>query len=157
PDQLVDRLDHVHGDPDRAGLVGDGSRDGLADPPRGVRAELVALGVVELLDRADEPEISFLDEVQEQHPATHVPLGDRHDEPEVRLDQLLLGELPVALDSLEEIDRLGPRLRPVRPPYLLPPHALVAAPLPAVALVLAAPHYRVHDPAELLLVHLAVA
>src|SRR2546426_132513 len=33
PDELVDRLDHVHGDADRAGLVGDGARDRLADPP----------------------------------------------------------------------------------------------------------------------------
>src|SRR5439155_214402 len=33
PDELVDRLDHVHGDADRARLVGDGARDRLPDPP----------------------------------------------------------------------------------------------------------------------------
>src|SRR6476646_1879742 len=49
-DQLVDRLDHVHGDADRARLVGDGPRDRLADPPRRVRGELVATLVVELVD-----------------------------------------------------------------------------------------------------------
>ena len=86
--QLVDRLDHVHGDADRAGLVGDRARDRLADPPRGVRRELVALGVVELLDRADQPEVALLDQVEEQHAAADVPLRDRHDQPEVRLDQL---------------------------------------------------------------------
>src|SRR5947209_15588053 len=50
-DQLVDRFDHVHRDADGPGLVGDGAGDGLADPPGGVGAELVALAVVELLDR----------------------------------------------------------------------------------------------------------
>ena len=74
--ELVDRLDHVHGDADGARLVGDGARDGLADPPRGVRRELVALRVVELLHRADQAEVALLDQVQEQHPAAHVALGD---------------------------------------------------------------------------------
>ena len=35
--QLVDRLHHVHRDADGARLVGDSARDGLTDPPRGVR------------------------------------------------------------------------------------------------------------------------
>ena len=40
-DELVDRLDHVHRDLDRAGLVVDGARDRLAIPPRRVRRALV--------------------------------------------------------------------------------------------------------------------
>ena len=51
--QLVDGLDHVDGDADRARLIGDGAGDGLPYPPGGVGGELVALPVVELLDRAD--------------------------------------------------------------------------------------------------------
>src|SRR6266540_2350621 len=100
-DQLVDRLDHVHRDADGARLVGDGPGDRLADPPGRVRRELVALGVVELLDRADEAEVALLDQVEEQHAAAHVALGDRDDQAEVGLDQLLLGELAVALDPLQ--------------------------------------------------------
>ena len=99
-DELVDRLDHVHGDPDRARLVGDRARDGLADPPRGVRRELEPLRVVELLHRADQAEVPLLDQVEEQHPAADVALGDRDDQAEVRLDQLPLGELAVALDAV---------------------------------------------------------
>ena len=48
---LVELLDDVDGNPDRARLVGDRSRDRLADPPGGVRRELEALAIVELLRR----------------------------------------------------------------------------------------------------------
>src|SRR5438309_3018119 len=90
-DQLVDRLHHVDRDADRPRLVGDGARDGLPDPPRGVGRELVALVIVELLDRPDEAHVAFLDEVEERHAAADVLLGDRHDQAEVGLGQALLG------------------------------------------------------------------
>src|SRR5450830_217128 len=99
-DELVDGLDHVHRDADRACLVGDGARDRLADPPGGVGAELVAFAVVELLDGADEAEVAFLDEIQEQHASAHVALGDGHDEAQVGLDELALGVHVAALDAL---------------------------------------------------------
>src|SRR2546423_13481328 len=69
---LVQLLDHVHRDPDRARLVGDRTRDGLADPPRGVGRELVALAVVELLDGADEAERALLDQGEEREAAAKV-------------------------------------------------------------------------------------
>jgi hypothetical protein len=100
-DQLVDRLDHVHRDADGAGLVGDGPGDGLADPPGGVGGELEALVVVELLHGPDEAEVALLDEVEEQHAPAHVPLGDRHHQAQVGLDQLLLGQLAVAFGALQ--------------------------------------------------------
>ena len=87
-EHLVHRLDHVHGDADRARLVGDRAGDRLADPPRRVRRELEALRVVELLDRADQAEVALLDQVEQAHAAPDVALGDRHDEAEVGLDQL---------------------------------------------------------------------
>src|SRR5207248_5435324 len=60
---------HVDRDADRPGLVRDGARDGLPDPPRRVGRELVTLAVVELLDRADETDVPFLDQVEEAHAA----------------------------------------------------------------------------------------
>ena len=54
----------VNGQPDRPALLGERPRDRLLDPPRRVRRQLVPELVVELLDRADEPEIPFLDEVE---------------------------------------------------------------------------------------------
>ena len=96
--ELVDDLDHVHRDADGAGLVGHGAGDGLTDPPRGVGGELVALGVVELLDRADQAEVALLDQVQERHAAAGVALGQRDDEAQVGLEQVVLRAVAVAAD-----------------------------------------------------------
>ena len=81
----------MDGDPDRAPLVGDGPGDGLADPPCGVGGELEATAIVEFLDGAHQPEIAFLDEVQERHPAIAITLRDRDHQPQVRLDEEVLG------------------------------------------------------------------
>ena len=81
----------MHGDTDGTGLVGDGTRDGLTDPPRGVRGELKALLVVELLDGANQAEVALLDQVQEQHAAADIALGDGDDQTQVGADECLLG------------------------------------------------------------------
>ena len=96
-DQLVDRLDHVHRDADRARLVGDRAGDRLANPPRRVGRELVAAAVLELLDGLHQADVAFLDQVQELQAAVGVLLGDRHDETQVGLDELALGVLGAAL------------------------------------------------------------
>src|SRR5258708_3282411 len=71
---LVELLDDVDGDADRARLVGQRAGDRLTDPPRGVRRELEALAVVELLGRAHEPERALLDEIEERQPLVAVVL-----------------------------------------------------------------------------------
>src|SRR5437660_7718892 len=54
---LVDGLDHVHGNADGAGLVGDRSRDRLPYPPRRIGREFVAAAVFELIDRLHQADI----------------------------------------------------------------------------------------------------
>src|SRR5215472_9426534 len=49
--QLLDRLDHVYRDADRARLVVDRAGDSLPDPPGGVGRELVTAPVFEFVDR----------------------------------------------------------------------------------------------------------
>src|SRR5499426_79199 len=114
-DQLVDGLDHVHGDADGAGLVGDGAGDGLADPPRGVGGEFVAATVLELVHGLHEADVAFLDQVEELEPAVRVLLGDGDDEAEVGLHHLLLGAGGLDLaraDVLHDaLQIVGPRLR----------------------------------------------
>src|SRR5438132_4948510 len=103
---LVELLDDVHGNTDRARLVGERARDRLANPPRRVGRELEPLAVVELLRRAHEPERALLDQVEERETLVAIVLRDRHHEPQVRLDHLLLRVQVAALDPLREIDLL---------------------------------------------------
>ena len=100
-DELVDCLDHVHRDANGTGLIGDGAGNGLANPPRGVCGELEALGVVELLDRTDKAKVALLDEVEEEHAAANIALGDRHHQAQVSGDELLLGIEAHLLDAHE--------------------------------------------------------
>ena len=144
-------LRDVHWQADRAALVGERARDGLADPPRRVRRELVAHAVVELLHRTDQPEVALLDQVEQRHAGLRVVARDRHHQPQVALDQLALrglvalvlpaGELALlggreqpAVADLADVElqrilgrlgRLRSRPRPPRPP--LPPRCRAAA------------------------------
>src|SRR2546421_27231 len=61
---------------------------------------------VELLDRADQAEGAFLDQVEERKPLVAVVLRDRDDEAQVRLDHRLLRVHVAALDALGELDLL---------------------------------------------------
>src|SRR5262249_27500493 len=51
----------------------------------------------------------LLDQVQKRNPETAIPLGDRDDEPEVRLDHPPLRQRIALLDALRERDLLGGR------------------------------------------------
>src|SRR5208283_1355648 len=101
-DQLVDRLDHVHRDADRTRLVSNGTGNRLPNPPRGIRGELVATAVFELVHGLHQADVAFLNQVEELQAAVGVFLRDRNHETEVGLDQLALGLLRVhvALDDL---------------------------------------------------------
>ena len=101
--QPLDHVHDVHGEADRAALVGDGARHGLADPPGGVGRELEALGVVELLDRADEAEVALLDEVEQRQAGRCIDLRDRDHEAEVALDQAALGGLVAEILETREL------------------------------------------------------
>ena len=95
---LVELLDHVDGEAYDASLLRDAAGDRLTHPPGGVGRELVALGVVELLDRADQAGVALLDQVEHRHLGAAVLAGDRHHQPQVGLDEpvdrglALLGE-----------------------------------------------------------------
>ena len=99
----------MDGQPDEPTLVGERSRDSLADPPRRVRRELVAHAIVELLDRANEPEVALLDEVEERYAGSPVVPRDRHHEPEVALDEPSLGRLVACVLAPRELSLLVPR------------------------------------------------
>src|SRR5918998_2121355 len=93
PVVLVDLLHHVNGDADGPPLISDGAGYGLPYPPRRIRGELVAFGMVEFLGRPNEPQVAFLDEVEERNAPVAVLLGDGDDQPQVGLDETVLGPL----------------------------------------------------------------
>ena len=80
---LAHRVDHVHRHANRAALIGNRSRDRLANPPGGVGRELVAASMLELVDRSHQAGVAFLDQVQEAESPIAVLLGDRDDQSQV--------------------------------------------------------------------------
>jgi len=100
----VDVLDQVYREAYGALLLGDGPADGLADPPRRVRRELVPAEIVELLHGAHQAGVALLDQVEHRHAGAHVAPGDRHDEAQVGPDELVLGLRALGHQALQ----LGP-------------------------------------------------
>ena len=86
-DQLVDGFHHMDRYPDRPGLVGNGPGNRLADPPGGVGTEFKAFIIIELFNGFDQAEVPFLDQVQEQHAAAHIPFGNAYHQTQVRFRQ----------------------------------------------------------------------
>ena len=81
----------MHRNPDRPGLIGDRACDCLPNPPGGVGAELESLVILELLDRPDQAQVPFLDQVEHAHAPAAIFLGDAYDQPQVRLGERYLG------------------------------------------------------------------
>ena len=104
---LVDRLDHMHGDADRSCLICDRARDRLANPPGRVGRKFVAAAVFELVDRLHQADVAFLDQIEELQATIGVFLRDRDDEAQVRLDHFLLGLPGLALALLHHLHELA--------------------------------------------------
>ena len=99
--QLVDRLDHVHRDTDRPGLIGDRTGDRLTNPPRGVGGELVTASVLEFFHRLHEAHVALLNQVEERQAAVGVLFRNRDHEAQVGLNHLGLGLMRLAGEVLE--------------------------------------------------------
>src|SRR3546814_12870090 len=61
-------------------LLCDAAGDRLTHPPGRIGGELVALGIVELLYRADQAGVALLDQVEHRHLGPAVLAGDRDDQ-----------------------------------------------------------------------------
>ena len=85
----VQLLHDVRGQPDRARLVHDRALDRLPDPPRRVGREAEAALGIELLERVDQAEVAFLDQVRQRDAAVRVVPRDADDQPQVALDHRL--------------------------------------------------------------------
>src|SRR5699024_1134167 len=88
---LVDGFYHVNRNADGACLVGNGTRNGLTNPPCRIGRKLVATTVFKLVDCLHEPDIAFLDQIQELQAPVGVLLGDGNDQPQVGFGHFALG------------------------------------------------------------------
>ena len=107
PHQLVDRLDHVHRNANRARLVGNRAGDGLANPPRRVGRKFVAAAILEFLHRLHQAHVAFLDQVEKGEAAVGVFFGDRNDEAQVGLDHFGFGAKRFAQPAAQFLVALG--------------------------------------------------
>ena len=80
----------MHGDSNRARLIRNRAGDRLANPPRCVCGEFIALAIVKLFNRLDQAEVSLLNQVEKQHAAANISLCDGNDETQVRFGELML-------------------------------------------------------------------
>ena len=86
-------------------MIGDGAGDRLPNPPGGVGRELVAAGVLELVDCPHQAGVAFLDQIEEAHAAVAVALGDGDHQAEVPGGQLPLGGVVLAGGGLDPHQR----------------------------------------------------
>ena len=88
-------------DANGARLVRHSTRNCLANPPRSVGRELVALRVVELLNCANQTQVSFLNQVQELHTASGVTLRKRNYKTQVGLEEVVLCLLTILSQNMQ--------------------------------------------------------
>jgi len=95
----------VDRDTDSPGLVGDRTGDGLTDPPRCVRRELISATPLELIDRLHQTDVAFLDQIEELQAAVRILFGDRNNESKVGLDKLAFGFVGLGLADADRLVR----------------------------------------------------
>ena len=101
----------MHGNANRARLVGNCAANRLANPPSGIGAEFEAERMIELVDRANQTDIALLNQVQKVEPATDVALGHTDHQTQVALGQAVMGTLgnPNLLLQFELLILIGDR------------------------------------------------
>jgi hypothetical protein len=82
----LDGAGEMHREADHLALIRERAAERVTDPPGRVRAEAQPAAMVELVDRAEQPEVPLLDEIDERHPA--IATRERHDDSKVRLHEL---------------------------------------------------------------------
>ena len=107
PAQALDLVHQVHGEANGLTLVGEGTADGLFDPPAGIGAELHAAAGFEAIDRLHQAEVALGDQVEDGEAAVVVVGGDFHDEAEIGFDHQLPGPAIAPADAPGELHFLG--------------------------------------------------
>ena len=89
PNQLIDRLHHMHGDTNRSGLIGNGSCDRLSNPPGSISREFISFTIIKFFHCLNQAHISFLNQIEKEHATSHVSLCNTHYKTQIRFCQPL--------------------------------------------------------------------
>ena len=84
-------------EPNRAVLLVQGPADRLPNPPVGIGGKAPPAPRLKLVHRAHQPQIAFLNQVEERDPAVAIALGDVDDQAEIGLHHLRFGLVQRAL------------------------------------------------------------
>ncbi len=79
----VQLFNNVNWQTDRAGLVHDCPFDGLTNPPGCVSRETEPTLWVKLLNGADQPQVTFFNQIQQSQTTIAVTTGNLHDQTQV--------------------------------------------------------------------------
>ena len=89
-----------------ARLLGQRLENRLADPPHRIRDELDALGLIELVRGADQPQVALVDQIRERDPLVLILLRHGDHKPQVGPHELVERLRLAQLDPLSERDLL---------------------------------------------------
>ncbi|MNF54852.1 hypothetical protein D3C84_362940 [compost metagenome] len=102
----VEPLGDMDRQADGAGLTHDGPFDVLTDPPGGVGRKTATQLRIELAHRTDQPEITLLDQVQQQQATVDVTSGNPHHQAQIALDHALARQRIAPLRQTREVQLL---------------------------------------------------
>jgi len=77
----------MHRNTDGSRLIGNRSRNRLTNPPCRIGTEFITLAVIEFLNRLDQSQISFLNQIKEKHTASDITFGNADNQSKVCLCQ----------------------------------------------------------------------
>ena len=117
----------MHRHPDGPGLIGNGTGDGLPDPPGGICREFVSLCPVKFVHSSDEAGVALLNQVQNVQTTAGVLLCNGDHQAEVGFCELVLGSLVPGGHPLGQLHLLigGQELPQQSFPRLLTSHTQV--------------------------------
>src|SRR5207248_6610984 len=108
PMHLGDFVAKMNRQSDCLALIRKSTFDRLSDPPRGVGADLRALGWLESIDCCHQPDVSFGNKVKKRQTTIHVVLCDGDHEAQVRIDHEGAGLAIAVSDFSCELNFLFP-------------------------------------------------
>ena len=74
-----------------SGLIGDGTGDCLSDPPSRIGAELIAAAIFEFIHCLHEPNITFLDQIEELQTTIGIFFSNTDHQSQIRFGKFALG------------------------------------------------------------------